>query len=44
MILPRNGITAVNNDSMIGKKNDGTLKDWWYVCKVSINGASTILL
>jgi len=44
MILPRNGITAVNNDCMIVKKNDCAPNDWWYVPKVSVNGASTILL
>ena len=44
MILPRNGIMAVNNDGMIVKKNDRAQNDWWYVCNVSVNGASTILL
>jgi len=44
MILPRNGITAVNNDSMIFKKHDCAPNDWWYVSKVSVNGASTILV
>jgi len=44
VILPRNGITAVNNDSMIVKENDCAPNDWWYVSKVSVNGASTILV
>jgi len=44
MILPRNGITAVNDGSMIFKKNDCAPNDWWNVSKVSVNGASTILV
>ena len=42
MIVPRNGITAVNNDSIIFKKTECAPNDWWYVSKMSINGASMI--
>ena len=44
MILPRSSITAVNNDGMIFQKHDCTPNDWWYVSKVSVNGACTILV
>jgi hypothetical protein len=44
MILPWNGITAVNNEGMIIKNNDSAPNDWGYVSKVSVNGASTILV
>jgi len=44
VILPRHGITAVNNDGMIFKKNDCALNHWWYVSKVSVNRASTIFV
>ena len=44
IILPRNGITAVTNDSMIFKKNDCAPNDWWYASNRSVNGASTILV
>jgi len=44
MILPRHGILAVNNEGMTIKQNDCTLKDCWYVSKVSVNRASTILV
>ena len=44
MILPRNRVTAVDNDGIIFKKSDCTPNDWWYVSKVSVNGASTILV
>jgi hypothetical protein len=39
MILLRNGILAVNNDSMTFKYNDCVLNDCWYSSKVSVNGA-----
>jgi len=41
MIPPRNGITAVNTESITVKKNDYKPNDWWYVSKVSVNVAST---
>ena len=44
MILPRNGITAVNTDSVISKINDCTPNNRWYVSEVGVNGASKILL
>jgi hypothetical protein len=44
IILPSNGILAVNNDSMTFKQNDCAPNEYWYVSKVSINGASMILL
>jgi len=40
--LPRNSITAVNNDGMNVKKYGCAPNNWWYVSKVSVNGASTI--
>jgi len=43
MILPRNGIMAVNNHGMIVNRNDCAPNDWWYVSKVSLNAESTIL-
>jgi len=44
MILHRNGILAVNNDGMTFKQNDCAPNDCWYVSKVSVNEASTILV
>jgi len=44
MILPRHGITAVNNDGMIVKKNNCAPNDWWCASKVSVNGVSMIIL
>jgi len=41
IILPRNGLLAVNNDDRTFKQNDCAPNDCWYVSKVSINGAST---
>jgi len=44
MILRRNNLLAVNNDGMTFKQHDCALNDCWYVSKVSVNRASTILV
>ena len=44
MILPTHRILAFNNDGMTFKQNNFATKDSWYVPKVSIKGASTILV
>ena len=44
MILPGNGILAVNNDGMTFKQNYCAQNDNWYISEVSFNGASTILV
>jgi len=44
MILPRNGVLAVNNEGMTFKQNNCTLNDSWYDSEVSVTRASTILV
>ena len=44
IILPGHGVLAVNNHGLTFKQNDCTLSDCWYVSKVSVSGATTILV
>jgi len=44
MIIPRTGTFAVNNDGLNLQQSNCPPNNCWYVCTVSVNGVSTILV